>query len=98
MDKKPLPLVRLVQEAQKGSLKSPRSIVFYLLALVYILSPLDIIPDTILAWDNWMMASCCWLCSGILSASCARIAGNKPWSRPLSSENVRFCHFGLAKM
>ena len=48
MDKKPLPLVRLVQEAQKGSLKSPRSIVFYLLALVYILSPLDIIPDTIL--------------------------------------------------
>lgn len=47
MDKKQQTAVKLVQEAQKGSLKSPRSIVYYILALVYILSPVDFIPDSI---------------------------------------------------
>ena len=36
---------KLVGEARKGSLWSPRSIVFYLLAIVYTLSPIDFIPD-----------------------------------------------------
>lgn len=48
MDRNQQTAARLVQEARKGSLKSPRSIVFYLLALVYILSPLDFIPDALL--------------------------------------------------
>lgn len=48
MDKKQQVAAKLVQEAQKNSLKSPRSIVFYILALVYILSPVDFIPDAIL--------------------------------------------------
>jgi uncharacterized membrane protein YkvA (DUF1232 family) len=48
MDKKQQVAAKLVQEAQKDSLKSPRSIVFYILALVYILSPVDFIPDAIL--------------------------------------------------
>lgn len=48
MDRKQQTAARLVQEARKGSLRSPRSIVFYLLALVYILSPLDFIPDALL--------------------------------------------------
>ena len=48
MDKKQQAAVKLVQAAQKGSLKSPRSIVYYILALVYILSPVDFIPDAIL--------------------------------------------------
>lgn len=48
MDRKQQAAARLVQEARKGSLRSPRSIVFYLLALVYILSPLDFIPDALL--------------------------------------------------
>ena len=47
MDKKQQTAARLVQEAKKGSLKSPRSLVFYLLALVYLLSPLDFLPDAI---------------------------------------------------
>lgn len=47
MDKKQQTAVKLVQEAQKGSLKSLRSIVYYILALVYILSPVDFIPDAI---------------------------------------------------
>ena len=38
---------KLVGEARKGSLWSPRSIVFYLLAIVYTLSPIDFIPDFI---------------------------------------------------
>ncbi len=48
MDKKAQTAARLVQEARKGSLKSPRSIVCYILALGYILSPVDFIPDAIL--------------------------------------------------
>lgn len=48
MDKKQQTAAKLVQEAQKGSLKSPRSIVCYILALVYIFSPVDFIPDSIL--------------------------------------------------
>ena len=48
MDKKQKIAAKLVQEAQKGSLKSPRSIVCYILSLVYILSPVDFIPDAIL--------------------------------------------------
>ena len=36
---------KLVGEARKGSLWSSRSIVFYLLAIVYTLSPIDFIPD-----------------------------------------------------
>ena len=48
MDKKQKVAAKLVQEAQKGSLKSPRSIVCYILSLVYILSPVDFIPDAIL--------------------------------------------------
>ena len=48
MDKKQQAAVKFVQAAQKGSLKSPRSIVCYILALVYILSPVDFIPDAIL--------------------------------------------------
>ena len=39
---------KLVGEARKGSLWSPRSIVFYLLAIVYTLSPIDFIPDAML--------------------------------------------------
>lgn len=48
MGKKQQIAAMLVLEARKGSLKSLRSIVFYLLALVYILSPLDFIPDALL--------------------------------------------------
>ena len=48
MDKKQKVAAKLVQGAQKGSLKSPRSIVCYILSLVYILSPVDFIPDAIL--------------------------------------------------
>lgn len=36
---------KLVGEARKGSLWSPRSIVFYLLAIAYTISPIDLIPD-----------------------------------------------------
>ena len=39
---------KLVGEARKGSLWSPRSIVFYLLAIIYTLSPIDFIPDAML--------------------------------------------------
>ena len=39
---------KLVGEARKGSLWSPRSIVFYLLAIAYTLSPIDFIPDAVL--------------------------------------------------
>lgn len=35
----------LVKEARKGSLSSPRSIIFYVLAFLYVLSPIDLIPD-----------------------------------------------------
>ena len=35
----------LVREARKGSLSSPRSIIFYVLAILYVLSPIDLIPD-----------------------------------------------------
>ena len=48
MDKKQQTAIKLVQEAQKGSLKSLRSIVYYILALVYIVSPVDFIPDSII--------------------------------------------------
>ena len=48
MDKKQKVAAKLVQGAQKGSLKRPRSIVYYILSLVYILSPVDFIPDAIL--------------------------------------------------
>ena len=48
MDKKAETAVKLVREARKGSLTSPRSIVCYILALAYIISPVDLIPDTIL--------------------------------------------------
>ena len=48
MDKKQQTAIKLVQEAQKGSLKSLRSIVYYILALVYIVSPVDFIPDSIM--------------------------------------------------
>ena len=47
MDKKQQTAVKLIREVKKGSLKSPRSIVYYILALVYILSPVDFIPDAI---------------------------------------------------
>lgn len=36
---------KLVGEARKGSLWSLRSIVFYLLAIAYTISPIDLIPD-----------------------------------------------------
>ena len=39
---------KLVGEARKGSLWSPRSIVFYLLAIAYTISPIDFIPDAML--------------------------------------------------
>ncbi|MBR5195837.1 MAG: DUF1232 domain-containing protein [Akkermansia sp.] len=48
MDNKQQTAIKLVQEAQKGSLKSLRSIVYYILALVYIVSPVDFIPDSIM--------------------------------------------------
>ena len=48
MDKKQQTAVKLMEEAHKGSLKSLRSIVYYILALVYLLSPVDFIPDSII--------------------------------------------------
>lgn len=48
MDKKQQTAVKLMEEAHKGSLKSPRSIVYYILALVYLFSPVDFIPDSII--------------------------------------------------
>lgn len=39
---------KLVGEARKGSPWSPRSIVLYLLAIVYVLSPIDLVPDALL--------------------------------------------------
>lgn len=41
---------RLVDEARKGSPWSPRSIVYYILAVAYVLSPIDLIPDAILGY------------------------------------------------
>ncbi len=38
---------KLVKEARKGSLSSPRSLLYYLLTIIYVISPIDLIPDTI---------------------------------------------------
>lgn len=38
---------KLVQEARKGSPTSLRSLLYYLLAVVYVVSPLDFVPDVL---------------------------------------------------
>ena len=45
MNKKQQVAEKLASEARKGSPWSPRSIVLYLLAIVYVFSPFDFIPD-----------------------------------------------------
>lgn len=48
MNKKQQVAEKLVSEARKGSPWSPRSIVLYLLGVIYVLSPIDFIPDALL--------------------------------------------------
>lgn len=43
---------KLVSEARKGSPWSPRSIILYLLAIIYVVSPLDFIPDALLGFGQ----------------------------------------------
>lgn len=48
MNKKQQVAEKLASEARKGSPWSPRSIILYLLALLYVFSPFDFIPDAFL--------------------------------------------------
>lgn len=48
MNKKQQVAEKLASEARKGSPWSPRSMVLYLLAIIYVLSPIDFIPDALL--------------------------------------------------
>lgn len=48
MNKKQQVAEKLAGEALKGSPWSPRSMVLYLLAIIYVLSPFDFIPDALL--------------------------------------------------
>ena len=47
MNKKQQVAGKLVEEARRGGPWSPRSIVLYLLAIAYVFSPVDFVPDAL---------------------------------------------------
>ena len=52
MNKKQQVAEKLASEARKGSPWSPRSVVLYLLAIIYVLFPIDFIPDALLGFGQ----------------------------------------------
>lgn len=48
MNKKQKVVENLANEARKTSPWSPRSLFFYLLAIIYVISPIDFVPDAML--------------------------------------------------
>ena len=52
MNKKQQVAEKLASEARKGSPWSPRSVVLYILAFIYVLSPIDFIPDALLGFGQ----------------------------------------------
>ncbi|MBQ6942262.1 MAG: DUF1232 domain-containing protein [Akkermansia sp.] len=52
MNKKQQVAEKLASEARKGSPWSLRSVVLYILAFIYVLSPIDFIPDALLGFGQ----------------------------------------------
>ena len=52
MNKKQQVAEKLASEARKNSPWSLRSVVLYILAFIYVLSPIDLIPDALLGFGQ----------------------------------------------